>query len=220
LHKPRAVENWLKTFDDYLELNPSQCATERMVVLNAASNLEEPAKGDYNAYMAKNGEFTAWLKMKAWLLELIARLIPSTLTVMPSSSVLDNGSEKAPTTSTVDSSTPPISSILQLQRHISHTGFHYGYFRITKSKSDPKQNFPNGINHSIASSLRLNGGLHLSLSQAWDRPQTGDVKISAQRLLRWIHTPINGPELRIPVRKLPPRVQEMTLPHGWATKVP
>jgi len=26
-------------------------------------------KGDYNTYTAKNGEFTTWLKMKAWLLE-------------------------------------------------------------------------------------------------------------------------------------------------------
>src|SRR5579859_1085275 len=95
---------------------------------------------------------------------------------MPSSSVPDNWSEKAPTTSTVDSSTPPISSILHLQRHISRTGFRYGYFRTTKSKSDPTQNFRNGINHSIVSSLKSNGVLHLPLSQARDRPQTGTSK--------------------------------------------
>jgi hypothetical protein len=67
--KPRAVENWVKTLDDYLELNPSQCATERMVVLTAASYLAEPAKGDYNAYTAKHGEFQTWHLMKKWLLD-------------------------------------------------------------------------------------------------------------------------------------------------------
>lgn len=74
--KPRAVENWLKTFDDYLELNPSQRVTERMFVLNAASYLAEPAKGDYNTYTAKNGEFTTWLKMKAWLLDTYSPVDP------------------------------------------------------------------------------------------------------------------------------------------------
>ena len=51
--KPRAVENWVKALDDYFELNPSQAATERMVILTAATYLAEPAKGDYNAYIAK-----------------------------------------------------------------------------------------------------------------------------------------------------------------------
>jgi hypothetical protein len=73
---PRAVENWLKTFDDYLELNPSQRVTERMVVLSAASYLAEPAKGDYNTYTAKNGEFTTWFQMKAWLLETYSPVDP------------------------------------------------------------------------------------------------------------------------------------------------
>ena len=67
--KPRAVENWVKALDDYFELNPSQAATERMVVLTAATYLAEPAKGDYNAYIAKNGEFATWQEMKKWLLD-------------------------------------------------------------------------------------------------------------------------------------------------------
>ena len=67
--KPRAVENWVKSLDDYLELNPSQRTTERTIVLTAATYLAEPAKGDYNAYIVKNGEFATWHKMKRWLLE-------------------------------------------------------------------------------------------------------------------------------------------------------
>jgi hypothetical protein len=62
--KPRAVENWVKALDDYFELNPSQASTERMVVLTGATYLAEPAKGDYNAYIAKNGEFATWQEMK------------------------------------------------------------------------------------------------------------------------------------------------------------
>jgi hypothetical protein len=46
--KPRAVENWIKYLDNYLDLSPSQRSTERMNVLTAATYLAEPAKGDYN----------------------------------------------------------------------------------------------------------------------------------------------------------------------------
>jgi hypothetical protein len=67
--KPLAVDNWVKTLDDYLELNPSQRVTDRMVVLTAASYLAEHVKSDYNAYTAKHGEFETWLQMKKWLLD-------------------------------------------------------------------------------------------------------------------------------------------------------
>lgn len=67
--KPRAVENWVKSLDDYLELNPTQQTTDRMVILTAASYLAEPAKGDYNAYTAKHSEFETWLQIKKWLLD-------------------------------------------------------------------------------------------------------------------------------------------------------
>lgn len=67
--KPRAVENWVKSLDDYFELNPSQAITERMIVLTAATYLAEPAKGDYNAYITKHGEFATWHEMKKWLLD-------------------------------------------------------------------------------------------------------------------------------------------------------
>jgi len=67
--KPRAVENWVKALDDYFGLNHSQASTERMVILTAATYLAEPAKADYNAYIAKNCEFTTWNEMKKWLLD-------------------------------------------------------------------------------------------------------------------------------------------------------
>ena len=67
--KPRAVENWIKSLDEYFELNPSQCRTERIAVLTAASYLTEPAKGDYNTYTSANGSFTDWATMKEWLLQ-------------------------------------------------------------------------------------------------------------------------------------------------------
>jgi hypothetical protein len=67
--KPRAIESWLKTLDDYFELNPSQRATERTTILTAASYLTESAKGDYNSHVAWHGEFETWDNMKEWLLE-------------------------------------------------------------------------------------------------------------------------------------------------------
>jgi Retrotransposon gag protein len=67
--KPRAVENWIKSLDEYFELNPSQCRTDRIAVLTAATYLTEPAKGDYNAYTSANGDFENWAAMKTWLLQ-------------------------------------------------------------------------------------------------------------------------------------------------------
>jgi hypothetical protein len=73
---PRAVENWLKSLDDYFELNPSQCMTERITILTAASYLSDPAKGDYNSYIGRHGEFTTWAQMKKWLLETYSPVDP------------------------------------------------------------------------------------------------------------------------------------------------
>jgi hypothetical protein len=73
---PRAVENWLKSLDDYFELNPSQCTTERITILTAASYLSDPAKGDYNSYIGKHGEFATWVRMKKWLLETYSPVDP------------------------------------------------------------------------------------------------------------------------------------------------
>ena len=67
--QPRAVENWVKSLDDYFELNPSQRTTERMTVLTAASYLTDSAKGDYISYISRHGEFHTWLEMKQWLLD-------------------------------------------------------------------------------------------------------------------------------------------------------
>jgi hypothetical protein len=40
-----------------------------MVILMASTYLTDPAKGDYNTYIGKHGEFTTWDEMKNWLLE-------------------------------------------------------------------------------------------------------------------------------------------------------
>ena len=74
--KPRAIENWIKSLDDYLELNPSQRATERMTILTAASYLTDSAKGDYNSYISWHGEFDTWDDMKEWLLETYSPVDP------------------------------------------------------------------------------------------------------------------------------------------------
>lgn len=74
--KPRAIENWIKTLDDYLELNPSQRATERMTILTGASYLTDSAKGDYNSYISWHGEFDTWDDMKEWLLETYSSVDP------------------------------------------------------------------------------------------------------------------------------------------------
>jgi hypothetical protein len=63
------VENWIKSVDEYFELNPSQCSTDRIAVLTAASYLTEPARGDYNAYTSAFGDFDEWAAMKIWLLQ-------------------------------------------------------------------------------------------------------------------------------------------------------
>jgi hypothetical protein len=67
--KPRAVENLIKSLDEYFELNPSHCRTDRIAVLTAASYLTEPARGDYNAYTSANGDFDDWATMKIWLIQ-------------------------------------------------------------------------------------------------------------------------------------------------------
>jgi hypothetical protein len=64
------------TTSNSTHLNEQVEATERMAVLSAASYLANPAKWDYNTYTAKNGEFTTWLKMKAWLLETYSPVDP------------------------------------------------------------------------------------------------------------------------------------------------
>jgi len=65
--KNRAVQSWMKSMDDYFELNPGQRRTERRAILTAASYLIDPAKGDYNTYVESNGEFETWKDLKRWL---------------------------------------------------------------------------------------------------------------------------------------------------------
>jgi hypothetical protein len=65
--KSRAVQSWIKSIDDYFELNPGQHSTPRRGVLTAASYLIDPAKADYNTYVESKGEFETWTDMKKWL---------------------------------------------------------------------------------------------------------------------------------------------------------
>ena len=65
--KSRAVQSWIKSIDDYFELNPGQHSTPRRGVLTAASYLIDPAKADYNTYVESKGEFATWTAMKKWL---------------------------------------------------------------------------------------------------------------------------------------------------------
>lgn len=65
--KSRAVQSWIKSIDDYFELNPGQHSTPRRGVLTASSYLIDPAKADYNTYVESKGEFAAWTDMKKWL---------------------------------------------------------------------------------------------------------------------------------------------------------
>jgi hypothetical protein len=65
--KNRAIQSWIKTMDDYFELNRNSLGTPREVLLMAASYLGDSAKGDYNSYVESKGEFTSWTDMKKWL---------------------------------------------------------------------------------------------------------------------------------------------------------
>jgi len=65
--KNRAVQSWIKTMDDYFELNKNSLGTPREILLMAASYLGDSAKGDYNSYVESKGEFESWMDMKRWL---------------------------------------------------------------------------------------------------------------------------------------------------------
>jgi Retrotransposon gag protein len=65
--KNRSVQSWIKTMDDYFELNKNSLSTPREILLMAASYLGDSAKRDYNSYVESKGEFESWTDMKKWL---------------------------------------------------------------------------------------------------------------------------------------------------------
>jgi hypothetical protein len=68
-HKNWAVQSWIKTMDDYFELNRHSLSTSQEILLKALSYLSNSAKGDYNSYIESKGKFTSWMDMKRWLID-------------------------------------------------------------------------------------------------------------------------------------------------------